>query len=431
MYCTLNKKEIKAVKPTDAIPPQYPKEFFINGNGKKPTLRVPQGKLDLPTVRELVFGGLERGELVLSHVIRYLYLVGERITEKLEGDWISFGVNIGRRNQEINVWNFYEVIIEDDQTIDGRRANNVDENDDVWLTLALLAYYRLGRSANQNHRNNLLIKLNAQIKGYRKDAPNIIDDVAVHGSWVTNSEFCKIAAGFDMFMNRFKNNKYAHVRFGTVASRYKDAAGLMALGHACDVTGLTIEEILDWIFVSNVGEDVVKIMEEGNEIDEPYSYMPYMMDMGISNKSPYSSISCPHIYTFLHLVGTLLTSERSKHARMVSEHNLQNIKMNAFVVSYVKSNKAALTKAFLKSEDRDYEKRQEEGSDDDEDGDESENDDDFGAMPKSSDPMEWFIFLESNHFILPEKVTEFCIRECKKIQNARPNTIGKYLASIV
>ncbi|AFR67108.1 nucleoprotein [Malakal virus] len=433
MYCTLNKKEIKPIKPTDNVPPQYPKEFFDKGNRQKPTLRVPQGKLDLPTVRELVYGGLERGELQLPHVIRYLYLVGEKIIEKLDDDWESFGVNIGRKNQEINVWCFYNVIIENDQTVDGKKNGNIDEQDDKWLVLALLAYYRLGRSSNQTHRNNLLVKLNAQIKGFKKDAPNIIDDVAVHGSWVTNSEFCKIAAGYDMFLNRFKNSNYAHVRFGTVPSRYKDSAGLMSLGHVCDVTGMSIEELLDWIFVYNVGEDVVKMMEEGNEIDQPYSYMPYMMDMGISNKSPYSSLACPHIYTYLHLIGALLTSERCRNARMVSENNLQNIKMNAFVVAYVKSHKAMLKKAFLKPSDRDF-KEEDSGDEDDDGGEDEEGQSEFdefiGDMPKSSNPMEWYIYLQSNHFALPDKVVDFCLKEAKKIQNARPGTVGKYLSTI-
>ncbi|QEA08650.1 nucleoprotein [Hayes Yard virus] len=431
MYCTLTKKEIIALKPQDAIPPQFPKEFFENGNKQKPTLRIPQGKLDLDTARELVYGGLERGELVIQHVIRYLYLIGEKVIDKLDDDWNSFGVNIGRKNQEINVWSFYNVVIEDDQVLDGRKSPKVDETDDLWLTLALLSYYRLGRSSNQNHRNNLLIKLNAQIKGYRKDAPNIVDDVAVHGSWVTNSNYCKVCAGFDMFLNRFKNNKYAPVRFGTVASRYKDAAALMSLGHLCDVTGMTIEGLLDWIFVSTVGEDVVKLMTEGNEIDDPYSYMPYMMDMGISNKSPYSSISCPNIYTFLHMIGALLTSERSRNARMISEHNLSNIRMNAFVVAFVKANKASMAKAFLKPEDRRYEKDvngDEKDSSDDEDYE--EEDEELGDMPKSADPMEWFVYLQAQHFTLPDKVNDFGQKECKKIQNARPGTIGKYLSTI-
>ncbi|AEI17630.1 N gene product [Kotonkan virus] len=423
MFCTITETSVKAIKPTDNVPPQYPGDYFGRSKGTKPTIRIPQSKLDLQAARELVKGGLSKGELSVKHGIRYLYLLMCEVNETMDGDWESFGVVIGKKGENCNPLSMFNIIEEDDKLIDGTKNPKATPEDDKWMALAVISMYRLGRTTNQTHRNTVITKLNAQMQGISKDAIPMIDLPSLQSSWVANQDFCKIVAGIDMFFNKHKMNDWAYLRFGSIPSRFKDCSALLSLGHICDVTGMDLTEFLDWIFVGTVAKEVVGMMKEGNEIDNAYSYTPYMMDMGLSLKSPYSSTVCPGTYTLVHMIGTLLFSDRSKHAKMISENNLSNIRINSEVVAYVKGKKGSLVKAFIRPEFKDQYK------DDDTTDSESEEGDEAGSLPRTDDPMEWFAYLEYNHFDLPDVIKEHTRSESRKIQNTRAGTIGNHVVT--
>ncbi|AEI17641.1 nucleoprotein [Obodhiang virus] len=426
MFCTINQKAIRPAKPSDSTTPQYPSEFFDKNNYQRPTVRVTQGGYKIQELREILSNGILQDDINPHHVVRYMELIMEGITDTLDDDWTSFGVKIGKKGEKITPLSLLNIMIEEDDLIDGKRNNDVTKKDDKWIMLIITSYYRFAFSQNPNHRSNLITKLNLQLRTFLKDPPTIVDNMGLFASLISNVNFNKLISALDMFLNRFKNNDWSFLRFGTIASRYKDCSALMSLSHVCEVTGMKIEEFMDWIFVYSTGEDMIKLMREGNEIDDPLSYMPYTMSMGLSMKSPYSSINCPSIYSFIHMLGSLLGSERSRNARMVSENNIVNLKMNAGVVSYVKSHRASMIKAFISNEVKDQWYDNEGNEADDKTDDES--DDELDGMPKGDNPVEWFMFLESRHFELPDEIKSFMNREAKKITNPRSGTIGKFVS---
>ncbi|AFR23533.1 nucleocapsid protein [Adelaide River virus] len=428
MFCTINQKAVQPAKPSDTTTPQYPADFFNKNNHQKPTVRVTQRGYKIQELREIISNGIVQDDLNSHHVVRYMELIMEDITDTLDEDWNSFGVKIGRKGDKITPLSLVNVMIEEDELIDGKRNNGVNKKDDKWIMLVITSYYRFAFSQNQNHRSNLITKLNLQLRTFLKDPPTIVDNMGLFTSLISNINFTKLISALDMFLNRFKNNDWSYLRFGTIASRYKDCSALMSLSHVCDVTGMKMEEFMDWIFVYSTGEDMIKLMKEGNEIDNPMSYMPYTMSMGLSTKSPYSSINCPSIYSFIHMLGSFLGSERSRNARMVSENNIVNLKVNAGVVSYVKSHRASMIKAFISNDVK--EQWYNNDDNDNENGGDDESDEELDEMPKGDNPVEWFMYLESRHFELPEEIKNFMNREARKITNPRVGTIGKFVSTM-
>ncbi|UNP42107.1 nucleoprotein [Porcine ephemerovirus 1] len=421
MYCTVTDSTIKPKRPYDNVPAQFPLDYFKRNNHTKPNLRIPQKELGLQDVRELVRGGLNRNDLNVKHAMRYLYLVLSKVVETADDDWDSFGIKLVRKGCQMTPWDLFNIVEDKDKLVDGIKDNKAVEDDDKWMCLAIVATYRLGRTNNQAHKNNLIVKINQQLVGMNRDAPPMIDLPAQQAAWVANADFNKMIAGIDMFFNKFKTNEWAFLRFGTIPARYKDCAALMSIGHLCDVTGLDLEDVLDWIFVGTIATEIVNMMTEGNEVDNPYSYMPYMMELGLSMKSPYSSSMAPGLYTLVHMVGCLLYSDRSKNARMISDRNLVNIKMNAEVLAFVRAKKGDLVKAFVKENEKN---RLEKDSDNIE-----PTELDLTSLPSSHDPMDWFAYLESVDFNLPDEIKLHTKSESRKITNTRAGTIGHHIAT--
>nr|UUB88389.1 nucleoprotein [Yata virus] len=423
MFSALSGKPVAACMPHETIPPQYPADFFRNNKNTKPHIRIPMSELDLDRVRKFVHAGIiDRNKLKLPHAMRYLFLVLSKIKEKLDNDWKSFGVTIGLKDQDLDPFCMYVVHHDAGPQVDGTESTTVGPEDDDWMVMYLLGIYRLGRTQNDTHKGNLATRLLAQMKSLNPRTLNITNDDALQNIWVGNTDYCKLIAGIDMYFNRFKKSDFAYLRFGTIPSRFKDCASLLSIGHVCNLTGMTLEEYLGWIFVATVGREIESMMKEGNEVDQPFSYMPYMMEMGLSMKSPYSSAASPGVYTLAHIIGTLLFSERSKNARMVSENNLSNIRINAEIVAYVRARKGSLMKVFHKDKaslEAAQAVQEDNGS----------VDVLLGDLPAGNDPDEWFTTLEINQFELPHEIRTHTISESRKIGNTRAHTIGHHVAT--
>jgi hypothetical protein len=61
--------------------------------------------------------------------------------------------------------------------------------------------------------------------------------------------------------------------------------------------------------------------------------MPYLSDVGISRKSPYSSSANPELHNWINMVCAFNESVRSINARMNNENNVVNILANAIIMA--------------------------------------------------------------------------------------------------
>ncbi|AJR28390.1 nucleoprotein [Sweetwater Branch virus] len=423
MHCLVTSSTVKLVSPSETIDVQYCSDHFEKNGRQKPKLNVPKLPIGIQDLRALIKGGFKSNDLKIQHVIAYLQHVASNFKGELQENWESFGVKIGNRGDTINPLDLVDVTYYDDKLIDGVKSNDASEADDIWMTFACLSIYRLARTQNVQHRSNLLMRINTQLASFSSNALKLTDNVSLYNSWVSNFNYTKLIASFDMFFYKFKDHEYSLMRFGTIPSRWKDCGAITSLSHLKNLTGMDLEEIVTWIFVPSIGKEICRMMKAGQELDKADSYVPYLMDFGLSMKSPYSSTANAGLYTWIHMIGSIMHSQRSINARMVNENELPNIRISAMLTAYVKFNKGSLMRVFVKEADKHlYEK--DEGEDD---GENSSDYLDLTQHPTSDSADDWFNWLEMNNFTLDDDIKDAIARECKKIQNARSGTIGSYI----
>ncbi|AJG05818.1 nucleoprotein N [Bivens Arm virus] len=423
MHCLVTSTSIKLTAPSDTIDVQYCSDYFEKNNKQKPKINLPKLPIGLAELRALVKGGFKANDLKLQHVLAYLGHLLQDIKGELTEDWTSFGVLIGNRSHNITPLDLLDVNYYDDKLLDGVKANDASPSDDAWMLFACLGIYRLARTQNLQHRSSLLMKMNAQILSLNQNAIKLVDNTMFYNSWISNYNYTKLIAACDMFFYKFKDHEHAVCRFGTIPSRWKDCGGLTSLSHLKNLTGMELEEIVSWVFVPSIGKEICRMMKSGQELDKPDSYVPYMMDLGLSMKSPYSSSANGGTYTWIHMIGSIMHSQRSLHARMVNENELPNIRISAMLTAYVKFNKGSLMKVFVKEED----KHLYIGEDQDENEGNGSDYIDLTQHPNTDSADDWYQWLEMNNFTLDDIIKDSITRECKKIQNTRAGTIGSYI----
>ncbi len=311
---------------------------------------------------------------------------------------------------------------EADQRIDGTSDPGVMPEDDRWMTLYLLFIYRYSRATNASYQAGLIDKLRLQIASVTLHPPAFNPPKGTYKAWLNNKNFTKIVAAFDMFFCKFPNNDMSFLRFGTITSRFRDCASLLSLNHLRETAGIEGDQLFAWMFVGTLADEAEILMKEAQELDNPESYTPYLMDLGLSLKSPYSAAVCPGVYTWSHMICSLLVSTRSRNARMVSEANLSNIRNNAAIVAYVHAKNTECGLYFTDNAELIKELRNNPDPDSD-----VQSVADLSDLPKTKDPAEWFIFLRGNQYQCPLEITTFVQTESAKMNNSRPGSIGAHL----
>lgn len=88
------------------------------------------------------------------------------------------------------------------------------------------------------------------------------------------------------------------------------------------MSGKKVGDILKYIFSTRVRDEIIKLGTGSEEINSEDSYFPYMRELGISKRSPYSSTENVHLHNWISIFCALLGSERSFNARILSENGL-------------------------------------------------------------------------------------------------------------
>ncbi|AJR28517.1 nucleoprotein [Mosqueiro virus] len=418
---------IKYLAPADKVDPQYARAFFDSNGGATPSLTIEQSTYTLDQTRGIIHEGIMRGTLRVQHVIRYLYLVGGNITARLEDQWESHGVVIGNQGDIVNPFAMYQVTLDNQNTIDATGSPNVDADQDLWMTLYLLFVYRYSRVSNTNYQGALMDRFKVQVVSAYPNPGAFQTPKGVYKSWLNNKNYTKIVAGFDMFFCKFPKHDAAFLRFGTVTSRFRDCAALMALNHLRTTAKMEGDEIFGWMFLQQLEDEAYMLMKEDEELDKVDSYTPYMMDMGLSLKSPYSATACPSIYTWCHFIGSWLVSTRSRNARMISDAGIAELRSNAAIVAFVYSKNYNYQIRFTDKDDIIDGTNPINDMDDEYDSSDESSMMSISALPKSRDPLEWFCYLKGMQFQTPREIQIFITLEAQKMHNMRAGSIGKHL----
>ncbi|UED36902.1 nucleoprotein [Mediterranean bat virus] len=406
----VQKDEITVCAPSDVDLPEYPKDFFARG--KKPQLVV--GTRDtLGQLRGYVYSGLLDGTVLIQHVNSYLYLVLKEKKERNEKKWTSFGITIAEENMDINVFCMVDVKEEPSVGSDGKVHPDAIVDDDRWLPTYLLGLYRVGRATVPEYRALLMKNLMQQCLAMSPRAKPLVRDTDIfYDIWSVDRNYCKIVACTDMFYNRFKKSVDSGIRFGTIASRFKDCAALSTFSHLVRISGLTEHEVCYWVMLNDIRKEIRQMMMKGNEIDNPESYMPYLADFGISGKSPYSTVRNPCFHFWGQLTALLLRASRSKNARVPNDIPLSDLTTASWLFAYAIGRTADLQIQFGKIGDAAPPPMTVEA--------------DGPDPPTSKDPVEWLAWYVDNGKIPTLDMKRFGKAAVAALSELRVNTIGKY-----
>ncbi|UAX43316.1 nucleoprotein [Bangoran virus] len=423
------KEVIKYTVPGDKPVPQYPSEFFQKNPGQKPIINVPHKDIPAKTLRGIIKSGILNNNLEISYVLRFLHDEGAKIEATLDDDWDSFGINIGQKNSKVTPWDIAEIVHDQTKTPDASIDQTSTEEDVKWMLMYILFVYRYSRAQLPSYKAALFERFKIQISTYLNSKTTLVSPHSSYASWLSNKNYCKMVACFDMFFTRFPQHLDSALRFGTITSRFRDCASLTSLEHFRETVGFKGDEMFGWIFVGSLEEECFMLMKPGQELDNPFSYTPYLMDLGLSLRSPYSASTCPGMYTYCHMVGSLLASTRSQNAKMISDKNLVNVRTNALIVAYAHSENVECKLYFT-----DNEKLLQPGLEGQDAAtsipnvdDSSETADLDDDVPKNKNPVKWFMYLKSHKFQVPNIIKNFARNEASKMSQCRLGSIGKHL----
>lgn len=145
---------------------------------------------------------------------------------------------------------------------------------------------------------------------------------------------------------------------------------------------------------------MVRMSTPNQESGQKYSYFPYQADLGLVSKSAYSSNANPYLFTWIHIVGSLIGHKRSINARFNFEGNLSDVGMNSVLVAWVYARGGALNPQFDK-DGTDYGAEVAVLDDDEVATEEGQLLESLWMQTQGRDPKTWFSLLKSGGFKFP------------------------------
>lgn len=282
--------------------PVYPSTYFQNEVKPKAVVKLKKtGTIE--KYRMMVMSAIIKDQSAIEVGTTFLVLLMKQKPFRLEKDWMSFKTKIGSAGELINI----EAIT--DITYVDAEHNFVEEPEatkelDQALALFLLLMYRFGNITNETYLDKLLNNFAIKVELTNNLKSKLRSHTKMAKSYIANSDFCKIVASIDMFLYHFPKHEYQDFRIGSISVRHKDCAALQSITYFKSQHGITVPRFARWLWVTCLATEFCRIFKEGNEIDQPGSYMPYFMELKLSTKSPYSTTMNPNIHYFIHCVGS-------------------------------------------------------------------------------------------------------------------------------
>lgn len=411
-----SKQAIKCKAIRQQMPTQHPSEWFADK--KKPVVHLRGKVTDLTKLRKMVIRGINQGQLDRDVAKMYLHTLGKTLVDNLDEDWVTYGVVIKPKGG-VAISDLYEAEVKDEMAATAEEGT--EDAPDFDVALAVLFIHRLVRLSAQASRDVYYDNLKKQLT--RKDTHlfKSITRLSEYASWQSDRDYNKIVAAYDMFFFRFQNHDFAALRYGSIASRFRDCASLTSITHICDVLGIEPELFPDWIYHVKAGQELMSVCHDADiaEAETPFSYFPYQADMGFVLKSAYSSVAAPNVFFLIHAIGCFMRSQRSLNARMNPDCNATLLVKNALIVAAAFKSLTVLDKAFTES------------------GAYAETDalmaEDTGVTDPDAfstlDGGEVFEIMARRQF-RPTKLMMSVLNNYKKeVKNLREGTIGKFLST--
>ena len=221
-------KEYCVVKtPKIVAPSQYPSEWFNSAIHKKPIAYSNKGGVESKNLFTVVRYGIGNNHLNINVVKYFIFEYFQNVTGVLDVDWISYGVTIGTKGDEIKPWNLID-IIKKDNIIKDLSKKVCEESDIRWMVSILLCSSRLMGITIDSYSDALKTRMLSQMRilGCRLGA---FPPKTLYETWVLDESHNKMIAAIDMFFNKFPSHEDSSMKICTLRSRFKDCSELLSI----------------------------------------------------------------------------------------------------------------------------------------------------------------------------------------------------------
>jgi hypothetical protein len=250
----------------------------------------------------------------MPETLAFLYECSRDFPKKtLKEDWVTYGVKIDAKGEAVGP---LDLLLKVNGS--GLSGEHKVDKDFHWQEpfYRLLMAYRMKKvreSLDTNYASGMISKLYAlgRCSVWKITTTGVLDTTKFDGV-LDDPNVKKVIAAIDMFLTKFEDHEWGFLRAGTLLSRYKQCMGLLDLFYADTAFYLLKGEILRWMFIDQVADQVTWIYEEPDEIGVMSSYMPYCVDLELVGKSPYSATANDALHNWVHILGSLSGLERSK-----------------------------------------------------------------------------------------------------------------------
>ncbi|KAH8022039.1 hypothetical protein HPB51_021479 [Rhipicephalus microplus] len=408
-------------EPTARPPPEYPSEWFAAHPGSKPIALVKRCFASDERLAEAVSAGLAAGSLQVEYVVEFMYVEGAKIKGTLMEDWKSFGVTIGCAGEVVSPWDLLTITEQmgSEYPVDTETTAVDNAPNRAGLLALVVCIYRLLVAKCHGGRQNYIQRLRDNnlkciLETFRCSSTYLERAEHKFGHWIKDRSYLSMIAALDMFFNRFSRHDKAVLRAGTHVSRYKHCAVLDDIRRLCKVTHLTPSELFRWVFLERIVGEIGVTGARGQELFEEHSYAPYLSDLGLSRRSPYSATANPLLHYWCNAVASLMGVKQAQKSRITHECDLSDATINAVVFAYAHLKcywRCTFVPLALKTVD------------------EADAPRDIGQMPKAFNAEQWYQYLSEKSFVVDPKILNYSLFE--RFADVRDGTVGAKLAELI
>lgn len=236
--------------------------------------------------------------------------------------------------------------------------------------------------------------------------------------WQRDRNFRCLIAAIDMFLSKFPSHCFAKARLGTIVSKFKNCSALMSYSYMDLARSRSPENMASWLWTRNLQMNYANITKPGQELSKTDSYMPYFMDLGLADKSPYSAFFNPDLHLWIHCIGCASFNRRSFNAYLVGKPEFDNVLTNAQIAIYVFQTYQQIKQQFVRRNAAQQSEQTRKVV---------RKIDTTTGLPCDGSPISWNEWLMDQNMVVPEIISKISIYTWRNLDQVRKGTISEFL----
>lgn len=315
----------------------YPSQYFAV-NPQKPIVRVVSKTPDiqLNTMNGALFGSAEVQPFVVVAFMHRALSKWKKV--EISTEWISHRLTISTVGgcAVTDLYTAQELTVDNDisvETLEGQHCTN--DNFYLYWACAASRIHASESSKAEEYKSNILTKITTR-GGDEIFAGSKIPQMAM-GRWnatVNDPNYLILISMIDMYLNRHPSHECAALRVATIPTRLHGFSTYQDLRHLTELLSVKLDMALRFIYSDKIGKEVDQLIKTGEEVEDRFSYTPYLVKMGCIQSSPYSSNNNQYFSCWVHAIGCMMGNSRSCNAKKLDKVSPLTIFHHAAVVAY-------------------------------------------------------------------------------------------------